>query len=172
MVSAGTGEVTTRWGRILWWVLGIVGAVIAGVAVTLIVSWITDKGGPTSTAVITDPATGAYVDQTARVAGTSADIDAPDRVMLVVYWPDGRRYYPGVEPLDFEANGDWTGRASVGGPDDAGVGFDLVVVVNDGAAQAELQDYLEEVVVTGSSPGLDELPEGSLRLDTVSVTRK
>ena len=170
-MSADAGEVTTRRGRVLWWVLGIVGAVIAGVAVTLIVDWVNDPDEPPPSAVITDPATGAYVDQTARVAGTSADIDAPDWVMLVVYWPDGRRYYPAVEPLDFETNGDWTGRASVGGPDDAGMGFDLIVVLNDRAAQEDLDGYLEQVVADGSAPGLDELPEGSRRLDMVTVTR-
>lgn len=171
-MSTSAGEATSRGSRILWSVLGLVGTIIAGVAVTLIVNWLNDPDGPPPTAVITDPATGAYVDQAARVAGVSADIDAPDRVMLVVYWPDGRRYYPAVEPLDFEANGDWTGRASVGGPDDAGVGFDLIVVLNDRAAQGELEAYVEQVVTTGSAPGLDKLPEGSQRLDTVTVTRR
>lgn len=172
VVSAGTGEATTRGGRILWWALGVIGTVIAGVTVTLVVNWISEPNGPSPTAVITDPATGAYVDQSTRVAGTSAGIEDFERVMLAVYWPEGRRYYPAVEPLDLDANGDWTGQASVGGPGDSGAEFDLVLVLNDQAAQDELEGYLERVVASGSAPGLDELPTGSQRLDTVSVTRR
>ena len=92
--------------------------------------------------------------------------------MLVVYWVDGNRYYPAVEPIDFEVGGDWSIRASVGQEDDGGVVFDLIVVLNDAEAQAKLENYLDEVRASGgSSVGLRQLPEGSRRLDTVSVTR-
>lgn len=169
-MSSETSHTSNR-GRIATWVGGIVAAVIAGVAVAVIVNWINDPDGPPPSAVITDPATGAYVDRVARVAGTSSDIDDPTRVMLIVYWPDGRRYYPAAEPLDFEANGDWSGRASVGQGGDSGVGFDLILVLNDDRAQRQLMDYLEPVVAGGSAPGITDLPEGAQRLDTTSVTR-
>lgn len=146
--------------------------VLAAVTLIAVGTWWVTRPGPAPQLTITDPSDQSLVEMSTRVSGSSANISREDRVMLVVYWVDGNRYYPAVEPIDFEVGGDWSIRASVGQEDDGGVVFDLIVVLNDAEAQAKLENYLDEVRASGgSSVGLRQLPEGSRRLDTVSVTR-
>lgn len=97
----------------LRWVMGILAGVIDAVSAPLILDGLRGGGELAPTVVITNPGSGARVDQTSLVAG---------------------RY-----------------------------------VIQ---AQAKLQEYVDDVVSQGSAPGLELLPGGSVRLDTVTVTRR
>lgn len=166
VVARGTHVEATRT-RLL-----IGGGTLAVVGIAAFAWWLIAQPDPDAEFAISEPRDGAQVEMSERVSGSSAHIDTPERVMLVTYWPGGGRFYPLAEPLDFEMDGEWSVRASIGQPGDVGVEFDLIMVLNDDDAHAELETYVAQVRASGGeSPGLESLPDGSRRLEVVSVVR-
>lgn len=153
-----------------WLVLASIALLI--LAAVSLTAWIVLRPAPEATLMIGTPEDGSLIGKQITVSGTSSNLDDQDRVMLVVYWPEGGRYYPVAEPVEFATGtGDWRIRAQVGQDGGQGVTFDLILVLNDSEAHQELESYLEQAKGASSYDGLVELPQGTQRFDTVTVTR-
>lgn len=123
---------------------------------------------------ITKPSEGSTVSQIVDVEGTSMDIPTGYELWIMVYPSVVNRYYPQDKrdlPIHIMANGDWLGKAIVGGSMDTGLEFKLFVVLADESASNEVITYLDECKRRKSWPGLEELPEGAVAYDVVSVIR-
>lgn len=123
---------------------------------------------------ITKPSEGSTISQIVDVEGASMDIPTGYELWIMVYPNVANRYYPQDKrdlQIHIMANGDWLGKAIVGGSMDTGLEFKLFVVLADESASNEIIKYLDECKLRGSWPGLEELPEGAVAYDVVSVIR-
>ena len=127
---------------------------------------------PTTAVKITEPATGARVDPTEMVKGTSQKIPEGQAVWVVVFVPKVGRYYPQNNAADVQANGDWASVSYFGVPSDVGLKLELLAVLVDHEGQNAFTTYLADARDKKSYPGLEHLPLGVTIYDRVSVTRK
>jgi len=124
---------------------------------------------------ITNPSNGATVSKSIDVGGTSKDIPAGAALWIMVYPHGVNRYYPQDKrdfPVVMTANGDWSTKAVIGSDTDSGLEFEIFVVLADEKANQAIIDYLDKSKASGSWPGMEPLPDGSMIYDKVSVTRK
>jgi hypothetical protein len=118
-----------------------------------------------------NPRDGSEVASQERVRGESFCISDDARLWLVVYSHEVDRYYP--EALPPERDGDeWALPLYIGVEGDAGQRFDIVAVVVDDDADAQLDEYIRSGERSGSYPGWDVLPPGFGEVGRVTVTRE
>lgn len=129
--------------------------------------------GPKEPAVrITYPSDGAHVEIREMIRGTSQNIPKGQVIWIVVYPQAAGRYYPQNDPADVQANGDWSSLAFIGIEEDVGRKFDIVAVLANKDAQDAFNAYLAQAKDKKTWPGLEELPNGAVIYDRITVTRK
>jgi hypothetical protein len=128
---------------------------------------------PDSTSVeITYPVEGTKVEQTEAIKGVSRLVPEGQEIWILVVPQRADRYYPHNRPADVLVNGGWHSLANIGITEDVGDKFDILVVLVDGDAQDVFEDYLREAEEKKDWPGLEQLPDGAVIYDRITVTRK
>ena len=120
---------------------------------------------------ITNPTNGSYVDTKITLQGRSKNISDKSKLWSVIYPHISGRYYP-QSSIGLGPKGNWSVKTYVGGENDPEEKFDLIVVSVDIKTHNEFTTYMEKSKVEGSWPGLEELPDPAIILDTVTVTKK
>jgi len=123
-------------------------------------------------ATITYPSNGAEVEREEMVRGTSQEVPAGHVIWIVVFPHAASRYYPQDRQADIEAKGDWTSKAYIGVEENVGEGFDIIAVIADEAGQGVFRRYFEDARKNNDWRGLEQLPEGAVIYNRVTVTRK
>lgn len=168
--SSGPSERKRRLRR-LTWTAGI-SAVSFFVLLTALFTVLAVTRERLAAARIIRPVEGERVDMREMVRGSYSGIDGDGRLRLVVSVPSVEsRYYPQAEAARCMEGGRWTCPAFLGGSEDAGLEFDIIVVVADEEAERVFKEYLEESERRNAWTGMAELPSGAMILDSVSVTR-
>jgi hypothetical protein len=123
---------------------------------------------PTAKGTITYPLANSSVSREETLTGTFQDLPEDAGLWIFVYIPSIGRYYPQSMPVTPDGNGTWSFYTFIGGPNDAGLDFELVLVLADPAATQALLDY--QAAQPGA--GIPSLPAGAAELDRVPVTRR
>jgi hypothetical protein len=122
---------------------------------------------------ITHPSDGSKVQIGVTVRGTSQNMPEGYKIWVIVYCPEVDRYYPQDCAENVQGDGKWASRALIGveGEGDVGKEFEIILIFADPTAHDILTQYVEWCTANGSWPGLEELPEGVIVYDSVSVIR-
>jgi hypothetical protein len=121
---------------------------------------------------ISAPVDGASVGRLEHIAGTSGHIPPGYAIWVVVYAHAGGRYHPHNSPAEMETGGEWASHAYIGGTDDVGQRFDIIVVLADVSAQRALKTYVGKATSTGVEEGLESIPAGATVYARITVTRE
>jgi hypothetical protein len=121
---------------------------------------------------VTSPAKDSTVSMSEMVSGTSRNVPAGEKIWVVVYVHDVRRYYPQNDAAVVQPDGAWNSPASFGVPRDRGLKFDALAVTVDAAAEGAFRSYLKGATDRNDFPGLPQLPPGATQRDRVTVTRR
>jgi hypothetical protein len=106
------------------------------------------------------------------VRGTSQKIPEGQAIWIMVYPHVVGRYYPQDNPVDVQANGDWTSLIYIGIEEDVNRKFDIIAVLADKRAQDAFNAYFTKAKDTNTWPGLERLLEGATIYDRITVMRK
>jgi hypothetical protein len=131
----------------------------------------------TQTPVITDvkiiqPISGAKVDQTVTINGTSQNIPDGSAIWVVIYLPAVRRFFPQNLPAVMMVNGNWSSVISIGQVNEPGLMASVMAVLADKSTQDSFNLYLQEAINKNDYPGLEKLPAGALIYQEINVERK
>lgn len=133
---------------------------------------------PTPTPVVTEikityPAAGGTVEQAGEVVrGTGRNVPPGQKIWVVVFVHEVGRYYPQNNPAQVNGDGTWVSPTTFGVAKDKGDKFDALAVTVDAKGEAAFRDYLKTARDRNDYAGFEQLPEGALTRDTVTVTRK
>lgn len=169
----------------LWWrQLAIVLPVIATIASALITGVITyiisvkpaplivTSSCPEEVKII-DPTDNAAVLRPVTVRWKAKDLAPGDKVYIMIFPTEIRRYYPQPKTATEELNGTWSVETSIGNDSDVGKIFFIYAVVADKDAQITIDAYINRFKATDDSPGLfPDLPKGARICSSVGVKRK
>jgi hypothetical protein len=124
---------------------------------------------------ITRPLDGDNVERILSIEGTSNNFTDFQKMWIFVYIPSINHYFPmDKRNMGFSllADGNWTTQAIIGNPNESGKKFQLLAVIADEKANNEITLYLDEGNRKIIWPGIQELPDGTIIADRISVTRK
>lgn len=82
------------------------------------------------------------------------------------------RYYPQNQAADVQPSGGWASMTYIGVPSDVGLKFELIAVLVDKEGQDAFNKYLVNAKNKSDYAGLEQIPNGAIVYDRVSVTRK
>jgi len=155
------------------WLLGILGAVIAGI----IVYWATVGFPPINQPHepgISNPVNGARVICREIVEGRYGDSEASSDLWIVVQPVHSPNYHPQPGPLPKSKNGKWQGIAQFGicGKEDVGEEFLVYIVQANSSASQMFSNYLIDSAKKQQWNGLPTLPAGAVPFDSVKIVRK
>lgn len=122
---------------------------------------------------ITEPANNAQVDtKDVIVSGTVKNIPSGSKVWLVVKIVKVNRYFPQDNPADVMTSGSWTSQIIVGQDTDHDLNAQIFLVAANADAQNAFNAYLVNARNKNDYAGLEEIPDGAIGLDTISVVKK
>jgi hypothetical protein len=127
-----------------------------------------------TTVTISFPIGGSSVSQLLTAQGTTQNIPSGQVIWAVVYVPSIALYYPmPIAAVVQQTSGSWQTQVTVGGPNDTGLQFDIIMVVANQAGQASLVAYNQDAERNhpGNYPGIPQLPAGLVECSKVTVTR-
>lgn len=136
------------------WVIGIVLAAL----------WVGCVPGPPELEVqIYEPRPGGEVGREVIVRGLHTESPSEGEICVFVYSHQTKKYYP-QGAARAVAIGLWQCRATIGGPEDEGLEFDIHAFVVDKKAQQVVDRYL------GSA--IEQIPDGATSYHHVTVKRE
>jgi hypothetical protein len=109
------------------------------------------------------------VDRETIVLGSVNNLGPSGHIWLFVK-VDGL-YFPQSGPLLVLPSGEWTGKVFIGGLEDTGKAFNLMLVESGENATIDFADFLRSGGETGTFPGLTVLPPDVKILDSQTVVR-
>ncbi|MDP4117241.1 MAG: hypothetical protein Q8903_13980 [Bacteroidota bacterium] len=119
---------------------------------------------------ITYPLNASKVKIRENIQGTARNIPEGQTAWLIIYPHTAYKYYP-QNKLDIRDE-KWSYPAQFGGEEHVGDKFDIIVLLADQKAHAELANYLETCIKTNTWPGTMTLPVGVKEYARVTVTRE
>lgn len=128
---------------------------------------------PPPTINIVFPLNGSSASQYVTAQGTAQNIPSRQVIWAIVYVRNISLYYPMPAAVIVEPNGSWQTPVTIGGPNDTGLQFDIIMVVANQTGQASLAAYNEDAEKNhpGNYPGIPQLPEGVIEYSRVTVIR-
>lgn len=155
------------------WLLGILGAVIAGI----VVYWIT-VGFPLPNQNhepgISKPKSDDRVACRETVEGWYGESESNSDLWIVIQPVESPNYHPQPGPLPKNKNGKWQGIVQFGVSDKENIGEEFLVFIvqaNSSASQI-FSDYIRDSNKNKQWDGLSTLPYGAVPFDSVKVVRK
>jgi len=121
---------------------------------------------------ISYPTDQEMVEQSINVRGTYRNLKSDHVIWIMIYVYDAGRYYPQNDSAIIEANDRWSSMAFIGGSNDIGKKFDIIVLIADEKAKNDITQYLEDAKERYSWDGLLTLPKGAIIFDRITVQRK
>jgi hypothetical protein len=163
----GETRVKLRRLTLIMWVciaIAIINSVIFG--------WRSFRINGKTNVAITYPANLDEVNQIETIRGSVNNLPAKHEMIVAVFLPEVERFYPQDQPITFEAGDKWSGIVCIGTQSDIGKKFDLIIIMANEEAQISFQAYFIEGRIRESWAGLDQLPDGAVIYDRITVTRK
>lgn len=121
---------------------------------------------------ITYPMNQSLCRQTETIQGTSHNIANDKKIWVVVFPQEAGRYYPQNKPADVAVNGNWSSITYIGVPEDVGKRFDILAIGADKSVQDSISVYLAVARDKSDAAGLEQLPDGAVLYDRISVIRE
>jgi len=122
--------------------------------------------------VINYPTDNEYVEKTIVVKGRYKNISKNEKIWIFIYPLKINHYYPQNTSAELEANGKWSSLIYVGQDNDIGQRFNIVAILANKNSTIEIEDYLRTAKDKQDWYGMEEIPEGALKFQTITVVRK
>jgi hypothetical protein len=119
---------------------------------------------------ITYPSNSATVQMNEIITGTAKNIPDDQQLWIVIYPQSTYKYYP-QNPVNIQGDGSWTLPVQFGRESNVGTKFDIVALLADKNAQKELNYYMDTSAKNGSYSGMGMLPDGTIEITNIRVTR-
>jgi len=153
--------------------------ILGGLAVIAIVSaagwvWSQYRTKSIDTSEIISPSDGEGVVHMAQVSGTFSEADANNDLWLVVQPVQDPQYYPQSSGILKQTNQNWRSVAYIGRSPEHNIGEAFIihlVAISDASSQV-FAEYLKKFRGIQERAGLDNLPEETIVLHSISVVRK
>ncbi len=122
---------------------------------------------------ISFPIAGSSVSQIVAAQGTSQNIPSGQVIWAIVYIQKIDLYFPMPAAAIVQQTGSWQTPVTIGGPNDTGLQFDIIMVGANQAGQASLIAYNQDAEKNhpGDYPGIPQLPAGIVEYSKITVTR-
>jgi len=123
---------------------------------------------------ITYPSNKSIVNQNDRVIGTAKNVPDESHIWILGYSYYTANYYPRSESESIPQNGEWSVPIEVGGDDESGQEFAIIVMLANTEADKKFKDYVINCNRNKNWPGIveGEIPSGAKEYYRVIVTRK
>lgn len=134
---------------------------------------ISQTSHPVTTVDITTPVNGTTVSKNTTVQGTALRIPSGQVIWPIIYVHSVALYYPMASAVTVSQSGFWQTTITIGGPNDTGQPFDIIMITADQAGKDALVAYNQDVEKNhpGDYPGMPQLPAGLTEYDRVTVIR-
>ena len=131
------------------------------------------RNPPPTEISISYPTNGSTVSKLITVQGTSQSIPTSQAIWAIVYIPKISLYYPMPAAAVVDQTGAWTTPVTLGGQNDTGLEYDIIMVLANQAGQDALKAYNtnSELTSPGNYPGLGQYPAGLTEYSRVVVIR-
>jgi hypothetical protein len=104
-----------------------------------------------------------------NIAGT-ANVPEGYELWILVYSHEAKKYYPQNGQVNIQ-NGEWSVAVSIGSDDSEGEKFDIMAVLADKEARAELTSYIVNCKKIDNWDGMSEIPNGAKVYDKITIVR-
>ena len=152
---------------ILMWI--IIAITIINIGIFIRRSFNSEK---TTQIFLTYPINLSEVDQKETIRGSAVNLPPNYKMILVVFNPVVERYYPQDQNFSIEADNKWSSLVLIGSDQDVGKKFDIIVLNANEKATGFFESYFLGSKNSGSWVGMNQLPEGAIIYDRITVTRK
>ncbi len=157
----------------LKWIMGIIGAVVAGIIVCWLTTGLQEPSGIKESGIY-EPKDGGSVFHKTTIEGWYNDSGIKNDLWLVVQPVESPFYHPQPGPIPKDEDGRWRGIAYIGESAKKNIGEEFLIFFMrvDLAASKIFADYFKNSESSGKWLGLQILPEGATSIDSVRVVRK
>ncbi len=103
------------------------------------------------------------------VSGTAKDISEGKQLWILIYPKNALKYYP--HQVDIKNDGSWKFTAQFGQEHNVGDKYDILAVLADKNASNNFATYIN-TAADNNWPGMENLPEGTDEITTITVIRE